>query len=481
MKLSHLLQGLEIKNVDNLPDIDILGLADNSRDVEDGFVFVAITGFDNDGHKYIDDAVKAGAALVIGDQPLFNLFTPYIQVSDSRKALGILAKNFYGNPSKQKVIIGITGTNGKTTTSYMLKHILESNGKSCSVIGTIQNIVNGKQMQSVNTTPSSLLLHQLIFLSNDDFIIMEVSSHGLSQHRVEGVEFDFCLFTNLHPEHLDYHSSMQQYFETKLLLFNQLKTSGKAIVNLDNLWGKKLADTLRNKGKLVYTIGESEESHLRIISFNAQKSIAIVKEIDKLHPVFSSMSGIHNMFNTLMAYMTSKLAGINQDDILDSLWQFQGVEGRFEIYPQLNGSTIMIDYAHTADAIFYCLTSAKQQGAQRIVHILGFRGNRDSTKRKVILSVTAELSNRYILTLDDLNSVSTNEMIETLYCLNKSYGNEKGSIIPDRTKAIKQAMNNSQPGDWIIITGKGHEKYQQNYQLPTESDRDTVQFISKQK
>ena len=211
MKLHQLLSNLDIKNGlrPELANIAVHGIADNSMDVEEGYVFVAIQGFDNDGHEFIEAAIKKGASLAIGEHEPENLSVPYIQVTNSRKALGIIARNFYGNPAKHKLVIGITGTNGKTTTSYMLKHLLENNGKSCSVIGTIQNVINGQKTSSLNTTPSSLVLHQLLSSSNDEVIIMEVSSHGLSQYRIEGIRFDYCLFTNLHHEHLDFHGSME--------------------------------------------------------------------------------------------------------------------------------------------------------------------------------------------------------------------------------------------------------------------------------
>lgn len=482
MKLNQLINGLDIKTINTTgSDITIHGIADNSSDIEEGFVFVAIRGFKSDGHEYIESAIKKGARLVVGEQPLPHLSVPYIQVRESRKALGTLAKNFYGNPSKHKTIIGVTGTNGKTTTSYILKYLLESNGKSCSVIGTIHNIINGEKTQSYNTTPSSLVLHKLLSLSNDDIVIMEVSSHGLSQSRLEGIEFDYCLFTNLHPEHLDYHSSMEEYFKAKLSLFNQLKTTGKAIVNQDNPWGQKLIKILQNKGVTVYSIGESENSCFQISSIDFKNSSAVIDENGETYTISSAMSGVHNLYNTLMAFATSKLAGICRDDLVTSIHGFKGVEGRFEIYKQLNGSVVVIDYAHTADAIAHCLMTVKQQGAQRITHVLGFRGNRDASKRMDMLSITADLSDQYILTFDDLNAVSPSEMVETLHYLHDNYGNEKGVVVSDRTEAIRQAMKNSSSGEWIVITGKGHEKYQQKYLLPTESDCDTVRFVAELK
>lgn len=479
MKLHQLLSNLDIKNGlrPELANIAVHGIADNSMDVEEGYVFVAIQGFDNDGHEFIEAAIKKGASLAIGEHEPENLSVPYIQVTNSRKALGIIARNFYGNPAKHKLVIGITGTNGKTTTSYMLKHLLENNGKSCSVIGTIQNVINGQKTSSLNTTPSSLVLHQLLSSSNDEVIIMEVSSHGLSQYRIEGIRFDYCLFTNLHHEHLDYHGSMEEYFRAKLLLFKKLKPRGTAIINTDDSWGEKLADTLCTEGKKVYRIGKSSESQLRISGFDLWNSTASVEESNELSTVFSSMYGIHNLYNTVMAFGTALRIGISKEHILQSLSQFEGVNGRFEISEQANGSIVIVDYAHTPDAVFHCLTTAKQRGAKRIVHIFGFRGDRDPSKRKEMIAIASELSDQYILTLDDLNSVPFDEMVNVLEQVSRTYGNEKGSIIPDRTLAIQKAMTESRPGDWILITGKGHEQYQQHYQLPTKSDQDTVQFL----
>lgn len=459
-------------------ELDIQGIADNSRDIETGFVFVAISGFESDGHQYIEQAIENGALVVIGEQVITGLSVPYLQVENSRKALGIMARNFYGHPSKEKVMIGITGTNGKTTTSYMLQHFLENNGMTCSVIGTIQNVINGQKTKSANTTPSSLALHKLLFLSQDDVVIMEVSSHGLAHHRLAGIEFDYGLFTNLHPEHLDYHGSMEEYFQTKLLMFQQLKIHGTAVVNADNVWGRKLTETLQSEGKSVYAIGKSADCDLRVVHFAPTTSTMLVEERGETYQIDSAMNGMHNMYNTLMAIGASRLLGIPPKKLLDSIPHFKGVEGRFEVSKLANGSTVVVDYAHTPDAVSYCLETVRLQGAQRIIHVFGFRGDRDSSKRSTMLSLSAEWSDRYILTLDDLNTVSQNEMADDLKRLNEIYGNEKGSIVLDRTLAIQKAINESKTGDWVVITGKGHENYQQSYQLPTISDRETIEFVT---
>ncbi|WP_200416434.1 UDP-N-acetylmuramoyl-L-alanyl-D-glutamate--2,6-diaminopimelate ligase [Virgibacillus salexigens] len=483
MKLQHLVNKLEVfyKDISDLENIIVKGIADSSLSVKKDFVFVAINGFNLNGHKYIKDAVSNGACVIIGEEDITDSPVPYIKVKNSRKTLGTIAKIFHGNPSKGKLMIGITGTNGKTTTSYLLKHILETNGLSCSMIGTVQNVINGEILHDMNTTPSSLSLQELLSKSKDEVVIIEVSSHGLTQDRVEGLEFDFCLFTNLTHDHLDYHESMEEYFMAKALLFDKLKESGLAVVNTDDFWGKKMADMLKYKGKKgPYTIGQSKGSHVRILDYNFANSTLTVEENNKLSYILSPMFGMHNMYNIAMAYVTATRLNIGKDDVLASIYKFAGVDGRFEILPQNNGATVVIDYAHTPDAISHCLKTAKLCGAKRLIHVFGFRGDRDPTKRQEMIEITSELSDQYILTLDDLNTVSHKEMIETLENLNNTFGNENGLVVSDRTLALEQALKRSTQGDWIVVTGKGHEKYQQKYYLPTGSDGETITYFANQ-
>ncbi|PYF02633.1 UDP-N-acetylmuramoyl-L-alanyl-D-glutamate--2,6-diaminopimelate ligase [Ureibacillus chungkukjangi] len=479
MRLKQLIKTLDIKSVlePKVENLSILGIADNSVDVFKGYLFVAIEGFTADGHNYIPQAIENGACAIIGEKSMDSLPIPYIQVSNSRKALGIIANSFYKNPSSKKVMVGITGTNGKTTTSQMLKHIMESNGHSCSLIGTIHNEINGQVLKSNNTTPGTLALHKLLSESKDEVVIMEVSSHGLSQYRVEGIKFDFCLFTNLEHEHLDYHKTMEDYFQAKLLLFDYLKDSGQAIVNRDNEWGEKLIGILNERGKNVYSIGYSDKNTLQIIDLIIEKSIIKFTEKKNTNCLSSPIMGVHNMYNTVMSYSVAKLLGIEYKNIINSLRGFQGVKGRFQIIKLRNGVNVVVDYAHTAEAISNCITTAKKYGANKVTQIFGFRGNRDKSKREGMIFVAKELSDQFVLTLDDLNSVPEDEMIESLNIINSHCGNDQGIVIPDRTSAIKWAIENSAHNDWIIITGKGHENYNQKFHLPTKSDEETVLYI----
>ncbi|MDQ0219982.1 UDP-N-acetylmuramoyl-L-alanyl-D-glutamate--2,6-diaminopimelate ligase [Peribacillus cavernae] len=480
MNLHTLIKGLDIINrsKNEIADITVEGITDNSAEVKSGFLFLAIKGNDVDGHDFIEEAVRSGASVVIGEKDYTDISVPYIQIKNSRKVLGDISNIFYRDPSSKKIMIGITGTNGKTTTSYMLKYILEENGIPCSIIGTIENIINGKSVSSLNTTPNSLELHKLISSSKDEVIIIEVSSHGLIQYRLEGLQFDYCLFTNLDHDHLDFHGSIEEYFRAKSLLFGKMKPDGQAIINADDYWGEKLGELLKSQGKDTFLIGKSDQCSLKISEYHNMKFN--LKENGESFKVHLPMPGFHNLFNTAMAYSTARMLNVSREHVLKALSKFPGVTGRFEVIEQINGSTVVIDYAHTADAIFHCLKTARDCGAKRIIHIFGFRGDRDASKREEMANISSELSDLFILTTDDLNSVSYDDMAMSLQELNEKYNNN-GIVIPDRTLAIKQALEMAKKGDYIVITGKGHEQFQQPFSLPTHSDKDTISFINEQR
>lgn len=479
MKLLNLLGNIEYKltKEQNLNMIEIHGIAESSSEAKQGFIFVAIEGYTADGHDYIENAIKNGVSVIVGEKDFINLSVPYIRVDNSRKALAIIAGNFYGNPSRNKIMIAITGTNGKTTTSYLVKHILESQAMSCGLVGTIETIINGESNPSINTTPGSLILNKLLHKSKDQVIVLEASSHGLSQNRLEGMRFDMCLFLNLSHEHLDYHESIEAYFETKATLFQMLKDNGQAIINTDDSWGKTLNERLKRHEIKTSTIGKNSTNDY-CIEITGRDGSFLINNHGRTEEINPSMKGIHNIYNSTMAYAVARQLGASEKSISESLKVFPGVDGRFQVFPQLNGSNVVVDYAHTTDAFYHCLHTAKTAGAKRIVHIFGFRGNRDKAKRRDMLEITAELSDQYLLTLDDLNAVPLEDMIKTLENIHNTIGNHKGLVIPDRTLAIQQAMETSQNGDWIIITGKGHEAYQQAFSLPTKSDKETVTYLT---
>lgn len=466
--LNELLSTIELVNTPKTQNIPVKGIAFNSQDVQEGFLFVAISGTHMDGHTYIEDAIRNGAIAIIGEKELSEIGVPYLQVKDARKTLAYLARSFYGNPTKDKTLIGITGTNGKTTTSYMIKHILESQGISCALFGSISIIINNEEYSSTHTTLDPVTFHELASKSEDQVIIMEVSSHGLVQQRVEGLEFDYCIFTNIEHEHLDYHKDMESYYLAKQSLFTYLKSNGKAILLSSNEWSDRLYTYVNSLGKEVIKInGDSSTYTIDIDNMIEQTT-------GKAFSLTTQMQGVHNIKNAAAAFATCVNYGLNPKHVELTLNNFNGIPGRYQLIPLLNGTTAVVDYAHTANAFHYILDSVKSQGARRIYHIFGFRGNRDVQKRAKMIEMSLKYADLCILTFDDLNGVPEKQMIRELQELGS---HEKCVICPDRTEAIKYAWEIAQPDDWIVITGKGNEAYKQSYSLSTKSDIDTLNYL----
>ncbi|HAQ08771.1 MAG TPA: UDP-N-acetylmuramoyl-L-alanyl-D-glutamate--2,6-diaminopimelate ligase [Bacillus bacterium] len=481
MRLSKVLEVLEgcIKTYSNHNNPDLKGIQMDSRKIKPGDLFVAITGFQMDGHKFIDEAIEKGAAAVIGERGL-KLEVPYVQVNESRLALGKIASEFFNHPSRNHKVIGVTGTNGKTSVSYILRHILEQAGKSCSIIGTVSYIINNEVYKPSNTTPDALQIQELIAKSNDEFVILEVSSHALKQSRIEGLELDYGLFTNLSHDHLDYHPTIEDYFEAKTLMYNYLKADGAAVVSQLSEWGDKLAGLLANRNIPVYSIGYDNQHDLKIenITLNGQTKFDIIFGKRKYSLTYPS-PGLHNVYNAAMAFLTAAKIGIKPEVIISSLKTFSGVPGRFEMISHPEGATFIVDYAHTRDAIEFCLQAAKEHQAATIKHIFGFRGERDKSKREHMVKASAGLSDEFILTFDDLNGVEDEEMLNELNELNEKFGMKKGKVITDRTLAIQFAWENAKKGEWVLITGKGPEEYQTMYELPARTDIETLQYLKK--
>ncbi|MDQ0217334.1 UDP-N-acetylmuramoyl-L-alanyl-D-glutamate--2,6-diaminopimelate ligase [Peribacillus cavernae] len=475
--LLHSIKELIVK-IPPIPEYNITGIEMNSRHIDKGYIFTAIPGFTYDGHDYIDDAIQRGAAAIVGEKDL-DLSVPYIQVTNSREAVARLAGSFYGHPSKRLKLIGVTGTNGKTTTAYMLKHILNQAGFSCALLGTVSYIINGENVESANTTPDAIQLQKLLAKSKDEYVIMEVSSHALDQRRVEGIEFDFGIFTNLSHDHLDYHHSMENYFSVKASLFLAfLKKGGKAIINHLDEYGARLSKLLQMKQITAFTVGKAAHNDIRIDNVEiSEGSCFTLTGGGVQHRVDMTFPGIHNVYNAALAFSTAKLIGIPEEDIIEALESFDGVPGRFEMYSHPAGATFVIDYAHTLDAVEYCLKTAKQLGAKRIAHIYGFRGGRDISKREKIVKKSAEMCNYFILTFDDLDGMKEDVMEKELRQLASQYGGGKGKVIPDRTLAILEAWLDACDGEWVIITGKGPEYYKEIFTMPAHSDKEMIEAL----
>jgi UDP-N-acetylmuramoyl-L-alanyl-D-glutamate--2,6-diaminopimelate ligase len=482
MKLVELLEslGLGPKKDLQLKDIDILGIQKDSRKIKKGDLFVAISGYESDGHRYIAEAIENGAVAVVGELDI-SLDIPYVKVSDSRIALGKLASTFYGFPSKSKTVIGVTGTNGKTTVAFMIRHILESAGRTASLLGTVAYMINNEVYKPENTTPDALLLQELLSKSEDEFAILEVSSHALVQGRAEGLEIDYGLFTNLSHDHLDYHQTMDEYFQAKISMFDYLKPDGRAVISVLSEWGERLSTELQNKEIPFSSLACNGEHDLNIedIILNGKTTFTLRTGGHK-YQINLPCPGRHNVYNAALAFLTALNIGLAPQQIIRALEHFPGVPGRFEMVPHPSGATFIIDYAHTQDAIEYCLQTAKEHNARHITHIYGFRGGRDDSKREHMVRASSGMCDKFILTFDDLNGVPEEEMMGKLHHLNARFGQDKGLVIPDRTMAIQKAWNLARDGDWVIITGKGPEEYKSQFQLPVSSDKEALVYLQRE-
>ncbi|MBT2690996.1 UDP-N-acetylmuramoyl-L-alanyl-D-glutamate--2,6-diaminopimelate ligase [Bacillus sp. ISL-47] len=475
MKLKNLISVLA-ESVEYVPDIKVNQIQFKSRDVKKGDVFVAIKGLKHDGHSFINEAISKGAVAVVGEEDYYPLPVPYIRVQDTRKALGKLAKTLYSDPSLMHNMIGITGTNGKTTTAYMLKHIFQTAQESCSLFSTVSNFVNGTELMSTATTPDILELNKMLRVSTDKNVVMEVSSHGLHQKRVEGLAFNYGIFTNLTHDHLDYHQNMDEYFNTKAGLFSLIKDNGEAIVNSSCPWGKKLINQLKSKQQSVFSFGTSENDDLQLLRTESGVSKIRIKGSNVKLAIKMPMPGHHNLQNALAAILCALRAGVNIQEIKKAVESFPGVSGRFEVY-RCQGVNFVLDYAHTPDGLENLLQTVKSMKHKRIVHIFGFRGNKDVTKRLAMLDTSAKYCDEIILTLDDLNGVSKEVMISDLEKSAKYLGARKTHLIIDRTRAIEYAWKNSEKGDHIVITGKGPEPYEQEFEIPADNDAGTIKYL----
>lgn len=481
MKITDILTMGHLEYSDTLDQsLKVKGITDNSNEIKPGYVFIAVKGYKKDGHIYIQQAITNGAILIIGENELKDLEVPYLKVKNARKALGQVAKLFYRDPSKDKIMIGITGTNGKTTISFFIKHLLEKQGYSVSSIGTIYNEINGKKIQTINTTPNAKTINQLLVASTDQVVVMEVSSQGLEQDRLEGIQFDYALFNNLQHDHLDYHNTMEEYFECKALLFQKLKPNGTAIINSDDSWGIKLIERLTAEGKKVLTVGEQSSSDSQILS--KELNSVLVMHKNKRYNLRTPLPGMHNLHNLTMSSCAAHELGVPYEKIEPYMSDFTGISGRFELFYLENSVTVVVDYAHTPDALEIAINTAITNGANHVITVFGFAGNRDTSKRKAMLENVTRLSNSSILTVTELFGSSIDKLYEDYVMIQKECQVEDStSIIMDRTIAIQTAIENAQSGDWVLLLGKGHEQYKENYALNTKSDQETVLYLQKNK
>lgn len=459
MKAIHILENLsEILSVKGPKDINIESIAYDSRKVEKGSLFVAIRGFKLDGHDFIEDAIKKGAIGVIGEKEIdLPDGVLYLRVKNSRKALSQASSIFFGKPAEKLKIVGVTGTNGKTTTTYLIKAILDEAGLPTGVIGTVGLCIKDRVLPSERTTPESLDLNRIFVEMLDEgveYVSMEVSSHSLKLHRVDDVRFEVGVFTNLTQDHLDFHESFDDYYSSKKKLFY---LSRRAAINIDDPSGRRLCREL-DLPILTYAIEGKADVKAEDVRIDSSGVTFNLSFNGKQKNIVYRVPGKFSVYNSLAAISTCLFLGIELDTIAKALEKVRGVPGRFEPVDEGQDFTVIVDYAHTPDGLENVLMTIKSFAKGKIITVFGAGGDRDRSKRPLMGRVVSEYSDYFIITSDNPRSEDPEAIISDI---EKGVG-EKDNYekIVDRRAAIKRAIEIASKGDVVLIAGKGHENYQ---------------------
>ncbi len=442
---------------------EVLSVAFDSRKVVDGSLFVAIVGTQVDGHNFIQTSIEKGAvAIVCNELPdEVNPNITYVVVNNTSEALGYIASNYYNDPSSKLKVVGITGTNGKTTIVTLLYNLFTELGYSTGMLSTIQNKINKLSIETTHTTPDALKINELLSSMVDEgceYVFMEVSSHAIVQQRVTGIQFLGGVFTNITHDHLDYHVTFKEYINAKKKFFDQLPANAFALTNIDDKNGNVIIQNTHAK-KFTYGIKNMASFKGKIMENDLE---GMTMKVDG-NELYSLLSGNFNAYNILAVYSTAVLLKQNKEEILVSISKLSGVDGRFDIIRSTNGITAIIDYAHTPDAlknIIETINSIRTHNEQ-LITVVGAGGNRDKSKRPIMAKVASLLSNRIILTSDNPRDEDPNQILEDMRKGVDPAKKKMVMVIPDRTEAITTAFNIARPGDMILIAGKGHEKYQE--------------------
>ena len=459
MKLQAILQGLEPLEVHADLSREITGICYDSRAVKPGNLFVAICGYDTDGHKYIPMALEKGAACVLCEKAPAE--GEYVRLSDTRRGLALAGANWYGNPAGEMTMIGITGTNGKTTTTYLVKHILEDClGAKVGLVGTIQNMIGDEVLHTERTTPESLELQALFRHMADagcTHVVMEVSSHALSLHRVDGVTFDVGVFTNLTQDHLDFHKTMEEYCRAKAMLFARSKVGA---VNVDDPWAKEI---LAHATCPVITYSAKGQAALEATDIRLEPHhVAFTTHYQGTETACTlGIPGAFSVYNALSAMSAALALGIAPEKAAASLATARGVKGRAEVVPTPGKDyTVLIDYSHTPDSLENILKTVREFARGRVIAVFGCGGDRDPIKRPIMGKIAADLADLVVVTSDNPRTEDPMAIIDQIL-VGIPKDQTPTTVIENRRQAIRWAMDNAQAGDVIVLAGKGHETYQE--------------------
>lgn len=455
MKISDVLNG--IKTYDIYDDVQVQFVTDDSRKVTDGTVFVCIKGNRFDGHSVAEEMLSKGAVCVVCERDLG--LPNQIVVNNTRAAMSVICSNFYGNPASKLKLIGITGTNGKTTTAFLIKEMLEKMGKKTGLIGTVKNMAGDKEFPAALTTPESFELHGLfneMVKEGCEYCVMEVSSQALAQYRVEGLHFAAGVFSNLTRDHLDYHGTFENYAEAKSMLFAQ---SEICILNLDD---ERAMSMMRNSnGRMVtYSVNQDESDYtakyIRYKNDGIEYELVTMGYVER---VKVGIPGEFTVYNSMAAAVTLIELGFDFSKVLYALSLCNGVKGRIEVVPTETPYTVIIDYAHTPDGLENIISSLRKIAKSRIITVFGCGGDRDKTKRPIMGEVAARLSDVVVVTSDNPRTEDPEAIINDILEGLKGIRTKK-IVEVNRTEAIKKALDEATADDIVLLAGKGHETYQ---------------------
>lgn len=469
--LKDIISTLDVQQVQGDQNVSIQDITADSRAVKLNSLFIALDGATVDGHNYIDKAVAAGAVAVIVSKPVT---VPddvcVITVSDTRQAMMVCVPYFFDYPANRMRMVGVTGTNGKTTTTHMIRHILKAQGHKVGVIGTVHIMIGDTSYPIHNTTPDVVdlqhILHQMV-QENVEYCVMEVSSHALALGRVSGVEFDTAVFTNLTQDHLDFHKTFENYLAAKCKLFEQVSASDQvkdnkgAVINIDDSYGHRVMEKTTAPTITYSTLGKGtlNASDVHMSTKNSQYTVNYKGES---YPVSMNTTGLFNVYNTLAAIGACLQEGISMEAIDTALKTFSSVPGRFELIEEEQDFAVVVDYAHTPDGLQNILETAKAIKENRIIIVFGCGGDRDATKRPIMGRIAAEYGDKIYVTSDNPRTEDPVQIVKDVEVGVKEALRDGTSyeVIVDRREAINHAIHDAKAGDIVIIAGKGHENYQ---------------------
>ncbi|MFV0539539.1 MAG: UDP-N-acetylmuramoyl-L-alanyl-D-glutamate--2,6-diaminopimelate ligase [Dysgonomonas sp.] len=462
MKLQDLLKHVDVVDIKGEDNTEVTGIFTDSRKSTEGSAFIALTGVQVDGHQYVDNALGLGAKVVIHQEEIDTTKAgiTYIKVKDSADAAGKMATHWYGDPSSKLKLVGVTGTNGKTTTATLLYEMFRKLGYKAGLLSTVANYVDGKEYHATHTTPDPLSLNEMLAKMVDagcDYAFMEVSSHAIHQKRISGLKFEGGVFTNLTQDHLDYHKTMEEYLKAKKMFFDNLPATAFALTNIDDKNGLVMLQNTKAK-KQTYSVRTLADFKAKIIEkhFDGTGIEINGKELQV------QFVGVFNVYNLLAVYGATVLLGQDSDKAMLILSTLKPVSGRFETIRSPEDFTAIVDYAHTPDALTNVLEAIHEvlDGKGRVITVVGCGGNRDKTKRPIMAREAVRLSDQVILTSDNPRYEEPQAIINDMADGLNSQQMKKTLLITEREQAIKTACTLAKAGDVILIAGKGHEDYQ---------------------